>query len=129
MKKVCDSFDYSKWSNGKCYYFHNEEVQSFDDAQQLCFDKFKQQGFDNGRLFEPKTSESLQQVYKLAEKFSKRQTLTIWLGLDDKKNEGKYTYSSDGTLPSFTLPWGSKLLNSTPHIPSISCPPLPNNSS
>ena len=106
---MCDSFDYSKWSNGKCYYFHNEEVQSFDDAQQLCSDKVKQQGFDNGKLFEPKSTEILQKVYKLAEKFSNRPTLTIWLGL--KKIEGKITYSSDGTLPNFTLPWGSKLIN------------------
>ena len=47
-------------------------------------------------------------VYKLSEDFSKRQTLTIWLGMDDKENEGKFTFSSDQTVPTFDSPWGRK---------------------
>ena len=111
LKEVCDSFDNSKWMNNKCYYFHNEEVQSFNDAQEICRNKFKQQGFDNGRLYEPRTIESFQMVYELAEEFSKKKTLTIWLGLEDKEKEGEFTYSSDGTLPTFSIPWGSKSIN------------------
>ena len=83
-------------------------MRSFNDAQKICIDKFKDEGFDEGRLYEPRSKETFELVYKLAEEFSKRQTLTIWLGMDDKKNEGDFTYSSDGTSPTFRYPWGGK---------------------
>ena len=108
MKELCDSFENFIWSNGKCYYLHNEEIQSFENARKLCFDKSKQHGFGNGKLFEPKSTESLQHVYKLAENLSKKPTLTIWLGMDDQLSEGRFTYSSDGTSLSSTIPWGRK---------------------
>ena len=105
LKQVCDSLENSKWVNDKCYYFQNEEVQRFEDAQKHCFDKFSQKGCLNGRLYEPRTIESFQMVYKLAEEFSSRPTLTIWLGMDDNENEGKFVFSSDSTSPNFTFPW------------------------
>ena len=54
LKEVCDTFENSKWTDEKCYYFHTEEVQSYNDAQELCFKKFHQKGFENGRLYEPR---------------------------------------------------------------------------
>ena len=105
LKQVCDSLENSKWVNDKCYYFQNEEVQRFEDAQKQCVDRFSQKGCHNGRLYEPRTIESFQMVYKLAEEFSSRPTLTIWLGMDDNENEGKFVFSSDSTSPNFTFPW------------------------
>ena len=54
-------------------------------------------------------------VYKLSEEFSKghinyststTNTTQIWLGMDDKQSEGKFTFSSDQTVPTFDAPWG-----------------------
>ena len=54
LKKVCNSFKNSKWMNEKCYYFHDREVQSFEEAKNICSNKFQKYGFDNGRLYEPR---------------------------------------------------------------------------
>jgi len=111
LKYLCNSLPNSKWMNNKCYHFQDKEVQNFNDAQMICSDIFKSQGFDNGRLYEPRSTKDFQMVYKLAEDFSKRKTVTIWLGMEDNKNEGIFTYSSDKKNPNFTLPWGARQPN------------------
>ena len=59
-------------------------------------------------------------VYKLSEEFSKghinyststTNTTQIWLGMDDKQSEGKFTFSSDQTVPTFDSPWGRKSIS------------------
>ena len=94
--------------NDRCYYFHNEEVKSFEDAQRICSEKFKEHGFSNGRLYEPKDIENFAKIYELAEEFSYHPTLQIWLGLNDKSNEGEFVYNSNGKQPKFNAPWGRK---------------------
>ena len=92
--------------NGRCYYFHDEEVKSFEDAQKICSEKFKEHGFNNGILSEPKDIENLVKIYELAEQFSKEPTLQLWLGLNDKSKEGEFMYNSNGLLPNLNAPWG-----------------------
>ena len=63
--------------NDRCYYFHNQEVKIFDDAQKICSEKFKEHGFKNGRLYEPKDLQNFAKIYELAEQFSKKPRLQI----------------------------------------------------
>ena len=97
--------------NDRCYFFHNKEVRSFDDSQKICSDTFKQHGFDNGRVYEPRGSDyfdnenNFTKVYEMAEKFSKRPTLQLWIGLNDKEKDGQFVYNSNGRLPRYTH-WG-----------------------
>jgi hypothetical protein len=90
--------------NGRCYYFFNEE-ESFDNAQKICSAKFKEHGFNNGKLYEPEDLKNFAKIYELAEKFSKKPTLQIWLGLNDKSKEGEFVYISNGKQPKFNSPW------------------------
>ena len=97
---MCETqFDFARWINDRCYVFCNEEVGSFDDVQKICSDTFKQHGFENGRLYEPRDVENFVKIYRLAEKFSQRPTLQLWLGLNDKEIDGEFVYSSNGKLP------------------------------
>ena len=106
LKEVCETqFEYSRWINDSCYFFHNEEVRAFDDASKICSDTFKQHGFENGRIYEPKDSENFVKIYKLAEEFSKRPTLQLWLGLNDREKEGEFVYNSNGKLPTIEEHW------------------------
>ena len=91
--------------NGRCYYFHNEEVKLFGDAQNVCYEIVKKHGFENGRLYEPKDLNNFAKIYELAEQFSGKQTLQLWLGLNDWLKEGEFVYSSNGKLPKFITPW------------------------
>ena len=91
--------------NDRCYYFFDHK-KSFDDAQKICSEKFKEQGFNNGRLYEPKDLKNFGKLYELAEQASKRPTLQIWLGLNDKSNEGEFVYNSNGKQPKINAPWG-----------------------
>ena len=107
LKEICNTkFEFSKWIDDKCYYFNNHKVQLFDEAQTICFEKFEEYGFNDGRLFEPEDTEIFFKIYKLAEKFSKKHTLQLWIGLNDRKEEGDFVYNSNGKLPNFTIPWG-----------------------
>ena len=106
LKEVCETqFEYSRWINDRCYFFHNKEVRAFDDAKKICSDTFKQHGFENGRIYEPKDSENFVKIYKLAEEFSKRPTLQLWLGLNDREKEGEFVYNSNGKLPKIEEHW------------------------
>ena len=99
--------------NGRCYYFHNEEVKLFDDAQNICSEIIKKHGFDNGRLYEPIDLENFAKIYELAEQFSGKPTLQLWLGLNDKSKEGQFVYSSNGQLPKFNTPWAGNYYSSS----------------
>ena len=102
-KELCETkFEFSKWMNDRCYYFHNKEVKIFDDAQKICSEMC---GIDNGRLYEPKDLENFSMIYQLAEKFSKQPKLHLWLGLNDRLNESVFVYNSNGKLPKFLAPW------------------------
>ena len=107
LKTTCETKfnNSSKWMNGTCYYFHNDEVKSFDAAQKICSEKFKKYGFGNGILYEPKNLENFALIYELAENFSNHSTLQLWLGLNDQSIEGDFVYNSTGKLPIFTAPW------------------------
>ena len=106
LQTICETkFNSSKWTNGTCYYFHNEEIKLFDDAQKNCSDMFKKHGFENGRLYEPKDLETFVKIYKLAEHFSNYSSLQLWLGLNDRSKEGEFVYNSNNKVPNFTQPW------------------------
>ena len=106
LKEVCETlFEYSRWINDRCYFFHNKEVRAFDDVKKICSDTFKQHGFENGRIYEPKDSENFVKIYKLAEEFSKRPTLQLWLGLNDREKDGEFVYNSNGKLTKIKEHW------------------------
>ena len=106
LKTTCETkFNSSKWMNGTCYYFHNDEVKLFDDAKEICSEAFQKYGFDNGILYEPKNLENFASIYELAEKISNHSTLQLWLGLHDQSIEGDFVYNSSGKPPIFTAPW------------------------
>ena len=115
LKEVCErqigitEFEFSRWIDDKCYLFYNKEVGSFDDVQKICSDTFKQYGFENGRLYEPRDSENFVKIYKLAEEFSKTPTLQVWLGLNDKEKENEFVYNSNGEFPQINGLWAGNL--------------------
>jgi len=112
LKEVCETkLEYSRWIDDRCYFFHNKEVRAFDDAKKICSDTFKQHGFENGRIYEPKDSENFVKIYKLAEEFSKRPTLQLWLGLNDREKEGEFVYNSNGKLPKIEEHWADRQPN------------------
>ena len=100
--------------NNRCYYFHNKDDISFDNAKKICsevFSPFKDPGFDKGRLYEPKNLEDFKEIYELAEQFEKlllpetEKPLQLWLGLNDRSKEGDFVYNSNRKLPEFEPPW------------------------
>ena len=109
LKATCESLEQSKFENGVCYFFHDTEVRSFNDAKKVCSDEAKKFGYNNGRLYEPRDANIFAQVYKWAEEFSKRTKLQIWLGMTDSAQEGNFTYVSDGQTSKIVEPWGGKL--------------------
>ena len=62
--------------NNRCYYFHNKDEISFDNAKNICFEIFKEIGFGKGRLYEPENLEDFAKIYELAEEFSEKLSLT-----------------------------------------------------
>ena len=96
--------------NDQCYYFYNEEVKLFDDAQKICSEAFKKHGFDNGILYEPKNPENFVKIYELAEQISNHSTLQLWLGLNDRSKEGDFVYNSNNQVPKFIAPWAGNYL-------------------
>ena len=113
LKEVCEKqLEFARWINDRCYYFYNKDVGSFDDAQKICSDTFKQHGFENGKLYEPRNAEIFVKIYRLAEDFSQKPTIQLWLGLNDKEKENEFVYSSNGKLPEINAPWGGNLSNS-----------------
>ena len=112
LKEVCKTqFEYSRWINNRCYFFNNKEVRKLEKVKKICSDTFKQHGFENGRLYEPTDSKNFVKIYKLAEKFSKRPTLQLWLGLNDKEKEGEFVYNSNGQLLKINEYWAGNLSN------------------
>ena len=61
--------------NNRCYYFHNKEEISFDNAKKICSEIFKNIGFGKGRLYEPENLEDFDKIYELAEEFSEKLSL------------------------------------------------------
>ena len=111
-KDICETeFNSSKWWNHRCYYFHNKDEISFDNAKKICSEVFKGREFDKGRLYEPETPEDFEEIYKLAEQFEKlllpetEKPLQLWLGLNDRSKEGDFVYNSNRKLPEFEPPW------------------------
>ena len=111
LQDSCESFEQSRWIDDVCYYFHNEEVRSFSDAQKICSDKVANFGFDNGRLYEPRDANTFAQIYSLAEEFSNRPTLQMWLGLTDLEEEGQFRYDSNGQTLKMDAPWGGNVFS------------------
>ena len=66
-KKLCETkFEFLRWMNDRCYYFHNKEVKIFGDAQKICSEMC---GFDNGILYEPKDLENISKIYEPGHEF------------------------------------------------------------
>ena len=112
LKDICENeFNSSKWLNNRCYYFHNKDEISFDNATKICSEIFKEIGFGKGRLYEPENLEDFAKIYELAEQFEKlllpetEKPLQLWLGLNDRSKEGDFVYNSNGKLPKFNAPW------------------------
>ena len=93
--------------NGKCFFFPNEEVKSFREAHQICHDTFSQFGFVNGKMYEPRDMVEFEKVYEMAEDFSKRKALTIWLGINDLEYDDKFVYNTGGIISTTDAPWGN----------------------
>ena len=75
-KDICETkFNSSKWLNNRCYYFHNKDEISFDNATKICSEIFKEIGFGKGRLYEPENREDFAKIYELAEQFSEKLSL------------------------------------------------------
>ena len=75
-KDICETeFNSSKWLNNRCYYFHNKDETSFDNAKKICSEIFKDIGFGKGRLYEPENREDFVKIYELAEQFSEKLSL------------------------------------------------------
>ena len=94
----------------KVFLFHNKEVKSFREAHKTCHDIFSKFGFVNGKMYEPRDLVEFEEVYKMAEDFSKKKTLTIWLGINDIEFDGEFVYNSPpGDIfnsISIDAPWG-----------------------
>ena len=58
-----------------------------------------------GKLFEPKTLAINKKVHKMAVEVIPRSY--FWIGVNDKDNEGRWVYDSDGSQLEFVAPWGS----------------------
>ena len=90
--------------NDRCYLFFDGK-KSIGDAQKICSEKFKEHGFSNGILYEPKDLDNFVKLYELAVQVLDHPTHQIWLGLNDKVNEGEFVYNSNGKQPTFNAPW------------------------
>ena len=76
LKDICENeFNSSKWLNNRCYYFHNKDEISFDNAMKICSEIFKEIGFGKGRLYEPENLEDFAKIYELADQFSEKLSL------------------------------------------------------
>ena len=47
----------------------------------------------------------------MAEEFSKRPQLQLWLGLNDREKEGEFVYNSNGKLPKIEEHWAGNWWN------------------
>jgi len=90
--------------NNTCYYFHNTELQSFNEALKVCSTKFEKYGFKNGRMYEPRNKDTFEKLYKKAEEWAQYPTLQLWIGLHDYDKEGEFKFTSDKKIPDWA-PW------------------------
>ena len=85
--------------NNKCVYYETTGYV-YEDARQKCEERFN----NNGRLFEPKTGNENEVAFKVGKSFG---TKNWWIGINDKQNEGRFVFESDGTPISYRPKWYS----------------------
>ena len=78
---------------GKCY-FVDMTLQSYNDAKENCKTKFG--NYQLGRLFEPKTLESSQEITNAAKIVSGKTYL--WIGITVRPGTRNWVYTSGGAL-------------------------------
>ena len=79
--------------NGKKYFVH-VGGKSYAEAVDYCHSK-------KLKLVEPKSSKANKDIQLLAKSIA-TQGYGVWIGIDDKSIEGKFTYASDGESVKFT---------------------------
>ena len=79
--------------NGKVYYFH-VGGKTYNEAVAYCLTK-------EGMLAEPKSLQEHNDMATLAETVT-FEGLGVWIGINDKSQEGSFTYESDGEFIEYT---------------------------
>ena len=74
--------------HGKEYLVH-VEAKSYEEAVSYCATK-------GGKLAEPKSDEANNDIVNLAES-NIMEFINVWIGIDDKSQEGYFVYASDGS--------------------------------
>ena len=75
--------------NGACYYVE-KQLLGFSEARDNC-----QNGFGNGKLFEPRDKDTHDSVVAAAQGITSQ---NYWLGISDTLSEGQFQYLSGGNL-------------------------------
>ena len=75
--------------NGACYYVE-KQLLTAHEAIANC-----QNGFDNGKLFEPRDKDTHDSVVAAAQRITSQ---NYWLGISDTLSEGHFQYLSGGNL-------------------------------
>ena len=75
---------------GTCYYFEATKM-NYETAEINC--KVSKFGPNKGRLVEPRSVSMNNKMYKNAQEVLS--TVTYWIGVTDRRNEGRYSYNSD----------------------------------
>ena len=78
--------------HGKEYLVH-VEAKSYEEAVSYCATK-------GGKLAEPKSDEANNDIVNLAES-NIMEFINVWIGIDDKSQEGYFRYASDNALITF----------------------------
>ena len=86
--------------NGACYYVE-KQLLGFSEARDNC-----QNGFGNGKLFEPRDKDTHDSVVAAAQGISLQ---TYWFGISDTLIEDQFQYLSGGDLTF--LNWNTGIHN------------------
>ena len=80
--------------NGIEYMVHVGQ-KTYEEAVTYC-------KIEGGKLAEPKSSEANNDIVTLANNSLSGSFIGVWIGIDDKSQEGHFTYASDSTSISYT---------------------------
>ena len=80
--------------NGIEYLVHVGQ-KTYEEALDHC-------NIDGGKLAEPKSVEANNDIVTLANNSISGSLIGVWIGIDDKSIEGKFTYATDGESVKFT---------------------------
>ena len=86
--------------DGKCYYFHNVKLSTYEEAQANCAGKFP----SGGRLFEPQSLTTNNNVLKESRVVIPEDNWS-YIGVKRVNNAGDFKYVSSGLKVPFDIPW------------------------